>query len=132
MRSNSPSSNCAVGPKFRKLLDESVRTTVIATAATSPTETISREPSVDSLASRRAAALVGRMLAAAPADDRPRIDWLFQRLYGRPPAESELESGLATLVATLADHQGKPDAERLTWEEYGLRLLCANAMRNLD
>jgi len=80
----------------------------------------------------RSAALAGRLLAEAPMDDRPRIEWLFQLLYARPAAESEIEGGLAILAAARTEMADQPGADRQTWEKYCRRLLSASAIFSVD
>ena len=63
----------------------------------------------------------------ASSDDRKRIQWLYQTLYGRPPTSAETKLGVAALDAA----RGRGD-EAVAWEQYCQALLCANEFVYVD
>jgi len=77
----------------------------------------------------QARALAGLTLKQASADDRGRIDWLYRRLYARPPTPPEVELGLSVVGQAGA----KKDDELLAaWSQYCQILLCANEFMYVD
>jgi hypothetical protein len=56
-----------------------------------------------------------------PGEDRDRIEWLYKRLFARPPKDREVEIGLAALGQ--ARNAG---ATELAWQQYCQVLLCTN------
>ena len=60
-------------------------------------------------------------------DDARRIDWLYQRLYARPPKPEEKELGLQV----VRDGAAGADAAA-AWEQYCQVLLCANEFVYVD
>ncbi|MBU6402705.1 MAG: DUF1553 domain-containing protein, partial [Verrucomicrobia bacterium] len=81
---------------------------------------------------------VKRLAAAAqtagPAQDRTRIGWLYERLYGRPPKGREIAIGLQALrhARQSAGARGQGIATALAWEAYCQVLVCANEFIYVD
>jgi len=69
----------------------------------------------------QARALAQRARAVAP-DDSARVRWLYESLYGRPPAAQEIAIGKRALA-------GGDDA---AWEAYCQILFCANEFTYID
>jgi len=76
----------------------------------------------------QAKALAGRATKLGGADNRKKIGWLYQNLYGRPPSEQEIRIGLSVVDAA------KPKKEETdkAWLEYCQALLCANEFVYID
>jgi hypothetical protein len=72
--------------------------------------------------------LAQRLAKEAPADDKGRIKWLYQLLYGRPAGKQEIQVGLNALAHARA---GGADKD-LVWEEYCQVLICANEFLYID
>jgi len=62
------------------------------------------------------------------ANDRKKIEWLYQNLYGRPPDKEETGIGLALLASAGKEKQPSENA----WLEYCQALLCANEFVYVD
>jgi hypothetical protein len=77
----------------------------------------------------QAKALAGLTLKQASADDRGRIDWLYRRLYARPPTPPEVELGLGVVGQAGAK---KEDEVLAAWSQYCQILLCANEFMYVD
>ena len=77
----------------------------------------------------QAKALADLALKQASADARGRIDWLYRRLYSRPPTPPELE--LASQVLGQVD-ASKPEEVLAAWSQYCQILLCANEFMYVD
>ena len=65
-------------------------------------------------------------MAKEPGDDRAKIDWLYRRLYSRPPEAAEVEIGLEALKRTRAENAA--DA----WAAYCQVLVSANEFVYVD
>jgi hypothetical protein len=76
----------------------------------------------------QAEVLAKRMSSEAPCDVPGRIRWLYELLYARAPAATELQLGEAALVRCEAA-QITPDA---AWVQYAHVLLCANEFVYID
>ena len=63
-------------------------------------------------------------------DDPGRIDWLYRRLYRRPPIGQEIESGLAFIGRVKRVCESAPAGS--AWQEYCQVLLCANEFIYVD
>jgi hypothetical protein len=72
-------------------------------------------------------ALAELALTQPNSDDAARIDWLYRRLYARPPKPEEKELGLQL----VKEAQGAADAAA-AWEQYCQVLLCANEFVYVD
>ncbi len=72
--------------------------------------------------------LAQRLTKESPTDDRGKIEWLYQLLYGRPPTAREMEVGLAAVASTSSDASAIIDA----WDQYCQVLLCANEFIYVD
>jgi len=66
------------------------------------------------------------------AGEKRRIQWLYEKLYGRPPGSDEIKIGEAALSQARMEQKGKPDSESLAWEAYCQILLCANEFIYID
>jgi hypothetical protein len=66
------------------------------------------------------------------AGDTKRIQWLYEKLYGRPPGSDEIKIGRSALAHARIEQKGKPDSEGLAWEVYCQVLLCANEFIYID
>jgi len=73
-------------------------------------------------------ALAQRLPKEAPPDDKGRIKWLYQLLYGRPVTKQELQIGLRGLALARS---GTPDKDA-PWETYCQALICANEFLYVD
>jgi hypothetical protein len=73
----------------------------------------------------QAKALARRVAAEGPPDDRGRIAWAYQVVYGRPPTGEEVEVGLEALAGAAEDRAS-------SWEAYCQVLLCANEFIYID
>ncbi|PYJ84820.1 MAG: hypothetical protein DME22_11375, partial [Verrucomicrobia bacterium] len=73
-------------------------------------------------------ALAQRLTKESPTDDRGKIEWLYQLLYGRSPTTQELEVGLAAVASRSSDASAIADA----WDQYCQVLLCANEFIYVD
>ena len=73
-------------------------------------------------------AVTARLAKEAPADDRGKVEWLYQLFYGRSPTAEELEVGLAAVSSAATG--SVPDME--AWEQYCQALLCANEFVYVD
>jgi len=73
-------------------------------------------------------ALTQRVVKEAPADDKGRVQWLYQLLYNRPAGNEEIQLGLRALAQARA---GTKDND-LPWEEYCQVLICANEFVYVD
>jgi hypothetical protein len=76
-------------------------------------------------ATGRAVALAERV-EKEPGDDRAKIEWLYRRLYSRPPEEAETAIGLEAMKQARAENAG--DA----WAPYCQVLLSANEFVYVD
>ena len=74
----------------------------------------------------RTKALAARALQDAPGEDGARIDWLYERLYGRVPTFDEKVLGLRAVQRR--EGAGNDTA----WERYCQVLLCANEFAYVD
>jgi hypothetical protein len=70
-------------------------------------------------------ALAELALKQPNVDDTGRIDWLYRRLYARPPKPEEAALGLEVV------RNAGPDAAA-AWEQYCQVLLCANEFIYVD
>ena len=61
-----------------------------------------------------------------PGDDRAKVEWLYRRLYSRPPEEAETAVGLAALRQARTEN---PDD---AWASYCQVLLSANEFVFVD
>ena len=77
----------------------------------------------------QAKALADLALKQASADDRGRIDWLYRRLYARPPTAQEVDLAMSVLGGV---NQTKPDEVAAAWTQYCQILLCANEFMYVD
>jgi hypothetical protein len=77
----------------------------------------------------QARALAELTLKQASADDRGRIDWLYRRLYARPPKPEEVELATSVLKEVAGS---KPDDVSAAWTQYCQILLCANEFMYVD
>ncbi len=79
-------------------------------------------------------ALAQRVMKEAPANDKARIEWLYNSLYGRPASKQEIAIGLRALAQTIG--KAKTDAEirprEAAWEQYCQVLVCANEFIYVD
>jgi hypothetical protein len=77
----------------------------------------------------QAKALAELTLKQASADDKGRIDWLYRRLYARPPTAEETELGIRVI-----GEAGAPKQEDVlaVWAQYCQILLCANEFMYVD
>jgi hypothetical protein len=73
-------------------------------------------------------ALAQRVAKEAPPDDKGRIKWLYQLLYGRPANKEEIKLGERALSLARAGTREKDAA----WEEYCQVLICANEFLYVD
>ena len=65
----------------------------------------------DPFVHQQAAAWAGRLLREFPqADDRARVQWLFESAFGRPADSEETELTLQSLSSFRALHPGNADA----------------------
>jgi hypothetical protein len=80
------------------------------------------------------ATALGKMVAAKTAmADCDRVQWLYERLYGRPASPEEVKIGLQDLYESRHDSGGaQGDAADLAWGQYCQILLCANEFIILD
>ena len=62
-------------------------------------------------------------------DDRGRIDWLYRRLYARPPKREEVELAMGVLREASG---AKPEEVMAGWTQYCQILLCANEFMYVD
>jgi Protein of unknown function (DUF1553) len=72
--------------------------------------------------------LVERLMKEGPKDDRGRVEWLYELLYGRSARKDEMKIGLRALERA---REGAKD-KNLPWEEYCQVLLCANEFIYVD
>lgn len=119
-------------PRFSDMPSKVDRLTVVEPQKTTPSNRKASDLTDDLSLTERSAALAGRMLAEAPADEGPRIDWLHQLLYARPAAELEIERGIELLATIKADFRNRQEAERLVWEHYIRNLFVARSMRVVE
>jgi hypothetical protein len=70
----------------------------------------------------KAAALATRTLAQPLADDRARIDWLYQLLFGRRAKDYEIAVARSALEGRSSD----------AWQQYCQLLLCTNEFTYVD
>jgi hypothetical protein len=75
----------------------------------------------------RAKALVTRILKENAADDRAKIDHLYQLLYSRPASEREIVIGLSAVQP-----DGSTSSADELWLRYCQVLLCANEFVYVD
>ncbi len=73
-------------------------------------------------------ALANRLKKEAPADDKGRVKWLYQLLYGRPASNEEIQLGSNAI--TRARAAGKTND--LAWQDYCQVLICANEFIYVD
>jgi mono/diheme cytochrome c family protein len=73
-------------------------------------------------------ALAQRLQKEAPKDDKGRVKWLYQLLYGRPAGKEEIKLGLHALALARAGTK----ESNLAWEEYCQVLICANEFLYVD
>ena len=73
-------------------------------------------------------ALARRVTKEAPADDKGRVKWLYQLLYGRPASKEEIKLGLSA----LSQARSGTKENDLVWEEYCQVLICANEFLYVD
>ena len=76
----------------------------------------------------QAKTLVQRLNREGPSDDRGKIEWLYQLLYGRPPGEDEIKIGRAAIASASSGSDSTPEA----WHQYCQVLLCANEFVYVD
>jgi Protein of unknown function (DUF1553) len=77
---------------------------------------------------QQAKALADLTLKQASADDRGRIDWLYRRLYARPPTAQETDLAMSV----LGEARGTPEETAAAWTQYCQILLCANEFMYVD
>jgi cytochrome c553 len=68
---------------------------------------------------------LGELAKQQNGDDGAKIDWLYRRLYARPPTEEELKIGQTVLPQWRA-------ADGDEWATYAQLLLCANEFMYVD
>jgi hypothetical protein len=78
-------------------------------------------------ATAQAKALAELALKQPNLDDAGRVDWLYRRLYARPPKPEETK--LAVQVIADAKDAGDPAA---IWQQYCQILLCAHEVMYVD
>jgi len=69
-----------------------------------------------------------RLHREGPAEDRARVEWLYELLYSRPASNAEVNIALET----LARAQAHGASGQLSWEEYCQVLICANEFIYVD
>ncbi len=72
-------------------------------------------------------ALAARLLRETPDDDTVRLEWLYARLFTRPPTTEEKSIALAALALARSEN-----AAPAAWEQLCQVLLCANEFVYLD
>jgi hypothetical protein len=82
----------------------------------------------------RGRVLAERVIKEQPADERARIQWLYQLLYSRPATDREMEIGLGALekIKKTKKSDGTLAATQSVWEQYCQVLLCANEFVYVD
>ena len=78
-------------------------------------------------AQAQAKALAELTLKQPNLDDAGRIDWLYRRLYARPPKPQEL----ALALQVMAEAKDGADAQAV-WQQYCQILMCANEFMYVD
>ncbi len=82
---------------------------------------------------KKAAALTALVMKQGPADEPGKIDWLYRRLFSRPPQAQEVEIGSQLLDGTRKENVTAPrDAEQSAWEAYCQVLICSNEFVYVD
>jgi hypothetical protein len=77
--------------------------------------------------------IAARVLKEAPADDRAKINWLYNRLYSRPASEKEMDVGEQLLKESQQPQDGAaPLSREAAWEAYCQVLVCANEFVYVD
>ncbi|MSU35982.1 MAG: DUF1553 domain-containing protein [Pedosphaera sp.] len=88
----------------------------------------------NSFALAQASKLAELVQHGEPRDDAGRIEWLYRRLFGRPPAEREVAAGLGALAKSRRNESdpGGTKSPPAAWERYCQVLLCANEFLYID
>ncbi len=67
-----------------------------------------------------------------PGDDAAKIDWLYNKLFTRPPTVQDLEVGKTGLAQARQPLTGEKVTPELAWETYCQVLLCTNEFIYVD
>ncbi len=88
----------------------------------------------NSFALKQTAALAALAMKEGPADESGKIDWLYRRLFSRPPQPDEIEIGRQLLNKARQEKlpSGNASVEELAWQEYCQVLLCSNEFVYID
>ena len=113
---------------FRSLFDAADPTAIVEQRAVSTVAPQALFLMNNPFALAQAKALAGRVSKLSEANDRKKIEWLYQNLYGRPPDKEETGIGLALLASAGKEKQPSENA----WLEYCQALLCANEFVYVD
>lgn len=83
---------------------------------------------------KKTAALADLVMKQGPADESGKIDWLYRRLFSRPPQPDEIGIGQQLLEKARKEKfpSGNATVERLAWQEYCQVLLCSNEFVYID
>lgn len=73
-------------------------------------------------------ALAERLLKEAPGDDKAKINWAYELLYGRPARKDEVRIGLKALAQFRTGSKEKNSE----WEQYCQVLVCTNEFIYVD
>jgi uncharacterized protein DUF1553 len=76
--------------------------------------------------------LAGRVIQLSKTSDAQKLEWLYERLYGRSPSRKEIEFGREVLAHARESEPDKIKAEELAWQQYCQVLLCANEFVYVD
>jgi len=63
-------------------------------------------------------------------NDRQKIEWLYENIFGRLPASAEMK--IASHALALARSENKNDPEKSAWQQYCQILLCSNEFIFVD
>jgi hypothetical protein len=113
---------------FRSLFDAADPTAIVEQRAVSTVAPQALFLMNNPFALAQAKALAGRVSKLSEANDRKKIEWLYQNLYGRSPDKEETGIGLALLASAGKDKQ----TSEYAWLGYCQALLCANEFVYVD
>ncbi len=83
---------------------------------------------------KKTATLAELVMKQGPADESGKIDWLYRRLFCRPPQPEEVDIGRQLIEKARKEKlpSGNATVEQLAWQEYCQVLLCSNEFVYID
>lgn len=113
---------------FRSLFDAADPTAIVEARAVSTVAPQALFLMNHPFALAQTKALASRVGELKASDDRKKIAWLYENLYGRWPVQAEIKIGLVLLDAARKEKQPQENV----WLEYCQALLCANEFVYVD